>query len=166
MRALVGVLEPAPTTDVIDEDRAEIRGTALNVGDQLLERVASLELQPAATVVGKGANNLEAVPIGLLSDGVGLVLGGVLLVLGRHPHVLRRPDRGFACQGVSMIVVVVSTRQLPRSFSVRAKSLHRCERPQGRLWRAQASHAPRDGIVAGEGRKNVAENGQEVSRRK
>jgi hypothetical protein len=67
---------------------------------------------------------------------------------------------------VSAIVAVVSTRQLPQSLSARAKSLHRCERSQGRLRRTKASHAPRDRIVAGEERKSVAENGQEISGRK
>ena len=107
----------------------------------------------------------EEIVEAVVNDGVRLVLGGVLLVLGRHPHVLRRPDRGSACLGVQVIVAVVSTRQLPRSLSARATSLHRCERSQGRLRRAQASQAPRDGIVAGEGRKSVAENGQEISGR-
>ena len=41
--ALVGILEAAPSADVVDENRAEISGAAPNVVDQPLQRVATVK---------------------------------------------------------------------------------------------------------------------------
>src|SRR5690606_22983440 len=45
--ALVGVLEPAPPADIIDQHQCEIGRAGLNILDQLPERIAALDLEPA-----------------------------------------------------------------------------------------------------------------------
>src|SRR5690606_16597699 len=92
--ALVGILEPAPAADVVNEDDGKVGRAALHVVDQPLKGVPAVEPQPAAALVGVGANDLHAAPFGVLADGVGLVLGRVLLVLRRHPDVLGGADTG------------------------------------------------------------------------
>ena len=89
--ALVGILESAPAADVVDEDGREIGFPALHVLDQPLQGVAAIESQAALALVRIGADDLEAAPLGVLADGVGLVLGGVFLMLRRHADVLGCP---------------------------------------------------------------------------
>ena len=91
--ALVGVLEPPPAADVVDQHHLEVGAPALDVGDQPLQLVAALQPQPALALVGIGANDQQAVPLGVLADLFRLVLGRVLLMVGRHPHVLGGADR-------------------------------------------------------------------------
>src|SRR3546814_2076077 len=62
--ALVGVLEAAPAAHVIDQDDGKVRRAALDVLNQLLEDVAAIETQPAATLVGIAAPDLDAAPLG------------------------------------------------------------------------------------------------------
>src|SRR3546814_6968686 len=64
--ALVGVLEAAPAAHVIDQDDGKVRRAALDVLNQLLEGVAAIETQPAATLVGIAAHDLDAAPLGIL----------------------------------------------------------------------------------------------------
>src|SRR6202035_667361 len=64
--ALVGVLEAAPAADVVDENGFEPRGAALDIDQQLLQRIASVEAQPALAVVGVGSHDVEAVADGVL----------------------------------------------------------------------------------------------------
>ena len=46
--ALVGILKPAPAADVIDEDRLEVGLAGLNLGHQVLQRLAAVEPQAGA----------------------------------------------------------------------------------------------------------------------
>ena len=94
--ALVGILEAAPAADVVDEDGREVGPAGLNVIDQALERSRPVERQTALARVGVGADDLDAAPRRILADDVGLVLGRVLLVLGRHPDVLGRAHERLA----------------------------------------------------------------------
>ncbi len=89
--ALVGVLEPAPAADVVDQDDLEVGVACLDVVDQLLQRAPPIDAQAALAVVGIGADDLDAAPGRVLADHVGLVLRRILLVLGRHPHVFGGP---------------------------------------------------------------------------
>ena len=57
--ALVGVLEPAPAADVIDQDGLEIGVPALDILDQLLERVAARRSKPALALIGIGPDDLD-----------------------------------------------------------------------------------------------------------
>jgi NADPH:quinone reductase-like Zn-dependent oxidoreductase len=93
--ALVRVLESAPAADVVDQDGGEVGIAALDVIDQRLERIATVQAEPALALIGVGANDREAASIGIPADGIGLVLGRVLLMLGRHSHILR----GLAASG-------------------------------------------------------------------
>ena len=86
--ALVGILKPTPAAHVVDEDHREVGIAALDIVDELLERVSAIEAEPTAPLIGIGAHDLNATAFGILPDGVGLILDRVLLVLGGHAHVL------------------------------------------------------------------------------
>ena len=93
--ALVSVLKPTPAAHVIDQDDLEVRVARFDVLDQLLQRLATINAQPALAFVGVGPDDLDVAPGGVLTDLVGLVLRRVLLMLGRHPHVLRSSECRF-----------------------------------------------------------------------
>ena len=99
MRAFVGVLEPAPAADVVDQDCLEVGDTGLDVVDQLPERVTPLDPETALARVRVGAHDLEVARFGVALDRHLLVLGRVLLMLGGHADVLRRPP----CAGGSPV---------------------------------------------------------------
>ena len=88
VRTLVGVLKPAPSADVVDQDDLEVGAAVLNVGDQALQCLAAVDAQATLSFVGVGLDDLDATTRGVLTDLVALVLGRVLLVLGRHANVL------------------------------------------------------------------------------
>lgn len=92
VRRLVGILETTPAADVVNENDREIGLSALHVIEQPLEGVAAIETQSALPLVGVGADDFHVAPCRILADGVPLVFRRILLMLGRHPHVLRGPD--------------------------------------------------------------------------
>src|SRR6202030_4105331 len=91
--ALVSILEPTPAADVVDEYGFETRRFALDIGQQLLQRIAPVDAQSAFAVVGVGPHDVEAAADGVLQYGVGLVFGRVALVLGRHANILCSGNR-------------------------------------------------------------------------
>jgi hypothetical protein len=48
----------------------------------------AIDGQPTLTLVGIGPHDLDAAPVGVFLNLVSLVVGGVLLMLGGHAHVL------------------------------------------------------------------------------
>ena len=84
---LVCILKPPPTAHVINKDAREIAASLLNVGNHLAERIAALNVQAALALVGVDFDDVHRAPLGILLDHIHLVVGGVLLVLGRHSHV-------------------------------------------------------------------------------
>jgi hypothetical protein len=76
---------------------------ACTSADQLLERLPTVDAQPALALVGVGADDLDVAPGGVLADFVALVLRRVLLVLGGHAHVLRGADTGRSLLGLEVI---------------------------------------------------------------
>lgn len=107
--AIVRSLKPAPAAHVVDEDSSKIRAPALDIGNQSLERVPSLDPQPAPAFVGIGSDDLQTMPIGIKPDRFGLVLRGILLMLGGHAHILR------ACLGSPTVAVIAPSRHLANS---------------------------------------------------
>src|SRR5581483_7627255 len=93
MRALVGVLEPSPAADVIDEYGLIFSTAALDVLDQAAQGIASAYVETALPLVGVGAHDRHAMCLGIASDDGGLVFGGIALVIGGHADVLRHRDR-------------------------------------------------------------------------
>jgi hypothetical protein len=87
--ARVGILETTPPADVIHENAGKRRQTAFDVLDHLRQRIATLDIQAAFSLIGVFLHNVEAAAFGVSSDHVHLVRGGVLLVLGRHADVDR-----------------------------------------------------------------------------
>jgi len=59
MGALVSVLKSAPPTDVVDEDSRKISLSVLDVLDQLLQRIATVQAKPTFPFVGVRPNNLQ-----------------------------------------------------------------------------------------------------------
>ena len=92
VRALVGILKPAPPADVIDQDRLEASIAVLHIRDHPPQRLAPSDSESAFTFVCVCADDLVPALHGVLTNHVLLVRGRVLLMLGRHPHVLRRGD--------------------------------------------------------------------------
>jgi hypothetical protein len=88
---LIRVLKPPPAADIVDQDGVELGGAGFDIGDQLLERGAAPDREPALAVIGVGLDDFDPTLLGVVLDDLGLVPGGILLVLGRHAHVLRRP---------------------------------------------------------------------------
>jgi hypothetical protein len=62
--ALVGVLEPAPTADVLDEDGLEVGRSADDVGQQLLQAPAARGRQAADAGVDIGPDDHEPMTFG------------------------------------------------------------------------------------------------------
>src|SRR4051794_39379583 len=90
---LVDILEPAPATDVVNEDVVEIGSARLNIFDQLDETRTPLDPEPAAALVAIGTHNRERVRLGIGGDGRHLVRDRVALELPRHSNVLRSTAR-------------------------------------------------------------------------
>ena len=94
--ALVCVLEAAPTADVVDKDDVEICVSRSYGLDQLFQCVPAFDPQPALSFIGVGADDLHAAPCGIGLDCRRLGFSGIALVIGRHAHVLGRPNKGRA----------------------------------------------------------------------
>jgi hypothetical protein len=60
--------------------------------DEVLQRITSVDTEPALAGVAERADDLHPTLARVLLQDVGLVLRRVLLVFGRHPHVLSRTD--------------------------------------------------------------------------
>ena len=77
----IGVLKPAPSTDIIDKDHLEICGAVLNIPDQLLQSLAALDPQATLSSIGIGSDQFKAAFLRVFSDRVRLVFGRVFLMV-------------------------------------------------------------------------------------
>lgn len=91
------------------EDAAPItiRLAGSDLGHQVLQRFAAVQPQPGPTGVLEHAQDLQTPRGGVISNDVELVLGRVLLVIGRHPHI--GDGREILCGLVAFVLAVVST---------------------------------------------------------
>lgn len=95
IRALVGVLESPPSTNVVDEDDAEVCIAIDDIGNAILKCLAAVNSKTAFTLIGICADDLESAAGSVVPNPVALILGRILLVFGRHADVLRcAPGRG------------------------------------------------------------------------
>ena len=92
---LIGILKASPPADVINDQHAEIGPTRLNIFEQSLQRLSSANIEPAFPLVSVCPDYLIAALLGIPLDGSGLVVGRVLLMLGRHADIFGRPDPGW-----------------------------------------------------------------------
>ena len=83
----ISILKPTPAADVIDQNGLEIRLAGSDLCHQVLQRLATVQPQPGPTGVLEDAQDLQAPGSGVIPNDVELVLGGVLLVIGRHPDI-------------------------------------------------------------------------------
>jgi hypothetical protein len=90
---LVDILEPAPATDVVNEDVVEVGSARLNIFNQFDETMTLLDPEAAAALVAIGVHNRERVRLGIGGDGRHLVRDRVALELPRHSNVLRSTAR-------------------------------------------------------------------------
>ena len=97
MRRFVRVLKPAPTAYVVDEDHLEIGISCLDVLDQLLQRFAPINDQPAPCLVGIGTDDHHAMRSGIRAIDKRLVVRRVFLPIRRAANVFRRSDQRIRC---------------------------------------------------------------------
>ena len=90
--AFVGILKPAPATDVVYQDHIKVGSFRFDISDQLLKASPPTDVEATPSFVGIGADDPVSAPGGELADGVGLVFSRVLLMLGGHPDVLSCTD--------------------------------------------------------------------------
>src|SRR3954452_937554 len=95
MRALVGILEAAPTPHIIDEEIAIVRFGSGDDADKTSQPGSVLDPKPAFAFVSVGSNDLQVASVSIGRDDGGLILDRVSLPLGRHANVLRRSLRLF-----------------------------------------------------------------------
>ncbi len=88
----IGILKSPPSTDVINQDRVEPRVTALDIGKKLCECVPPLDPQATLSSVRVCLDDFHVVQLCVTPDGIGLVLGRVILMLCGHPNVFGGPD--------------------------------------------------------------------------
>lgn len=86
---LIVILKATPSAHVVNEYRFEVSRAALNIGNQVLKRVSTLDVEPAFPIIGIRADDLHLVELRKAAVHRRLILHGVLLVLSRHAHVLR-----------------------------------------------------------------------------
>lgn len=91
VRGLVGVLKSSPPADIQDQDGVERMVDGQRIAEKLLERVPAFQGQTALSGIDVGRDNVVAVRLRILGDGVLLILGGIALVVRGHAQILRRP---------------------------------------------------------------------------
>jgi hypothetical protein len=116
----IGILKTAPTADVIDQNGLEIRLACSDLGHQVLQRFAAVQPQPGPTGVLEHPQDLQTPGGGVMSNDVQLVLGRVLLVIGRHPHIGDSRHIRFRWLVVPVRMGRRSTGQLPISSQFQA----------------------------------------------
>jgi hypothetical protein len=90
---LVDILEPAPATDVVDEDVVEVGSARLHIFDQFDETRTSIDPEAAAAFIAIRADDRERVRLGIGCNSRHLVRDRVALELPRHSNVLRSTAR-------------------------------------------------------------------------
>ncbi len=99
-RRFVGILEPAPAAYVIDQQGFEIGSAAFDIVQQALKSETPAEIESAFAFIGISLHNLISAPLSITSDRFRLIVGRILLMLGRHAHILGRSNLGRVRWGV------------------------------------------------------------------
>jgi hypothetical protein len=89
VRALVGVLKASPSAHVVNQDVTVIGSPRLHVLEQLNQSGSVLQTKPALSGVTVRLDDRYLVQLRVGRDHGRLVLEGIALVVGGHPHVLR-----------------------------------------------------------------------------
>ena len=95
MRRLVGILETTPAAHVVDQDQFEVGVFGKHIRDQVLQPLAAADVEPALSLICISPDDLDIVVLGVIADPVRLVLRRVLLMLGRHAHILGGTSASF-----------------------------------------------------------------------
>ena len=85
--AFIGVLKSSPSAHVINKDVGKICLAVLNVLNHLRQRFPAFNVQAALALVRILLYDFHTPALGIFADDIHLVAGGVLLVLGGHPHI-------------------------------------------------------------------------------
>src|SRR5258708_26438569 len=89
----VRVLKPSPATHIVDNNRAEISSPGLDILDQLLERISTIDSKASLAGICKGYHDGHASAFDVLRNDFPLIIRGVLLVLSGHTHVFSSANR-------------------------------------------------------------------------
>lgn len=88
-RRLIGILKPAPATDIVDEDDGIVGRSAHHVSQKGFEAEPLFDRQSAQARIGVGADDLKIMRRGIRGVRHSLRFDREVLPLGRHPNVLR-----------------------------------------------------------------------------
>jgi len=104
----IGAWDVSSVTDIIDQYQVEISSAGLHIAEQFLKARAPKDRQAALALIDIGLDDLNATLAGVVADLVRLVVGRILLMLCRHPHILRRPEfRLFSVTAVHCITLPI-----------------------------------------------------------
>src|SRR3546814_1227612 len=90
VRCLIGVLKPAPSTDVENKDSSEIDIARYHIAQQLLEPIPFRQGQTALSRVEVCFDDFEPASLGERGYGCLLIVGRVSIVLGRQDRKSKR----------------------------------------------------------------------------
>jgi hypothetical protein len=77
---LVGILETAPATNVVNKNCAEVGGPPVDNAEQILKRFPPLDTEPAFPGIRESVNDDQAVIVRVAFDGGVLIIRRVLLM--------------------------------------------------------------------------------------
>src|SRR5262249_43490415 len=86
--ALISVLKPPPSADVVHENDTIVSSSSLDVLKEFPKATSPREIQSAFPRVGVRANNRHTVCLGVAQDCLALIFSGILLMLGGHADIL------------------------------------------------------------------------------
>ncbi len=69
----IGVLKPAPSADIIDQNGLEISLVGSDLGHQVLQRLAAIEPQAGTPRIFENTQNAQATSLGIAADDIELV---------------------------------------------------------------------------------------------
>ncbi len=83
----IRILKSSPTADVVDQDCMKAGRAGLHFQHERLQSVAIVDSQTAAAGIFKDMHDREAALLGIATDRVELIFGGVFLEIRRHPDI-------------------------------------------------------------------------------
>ena len=103
MRGFVRVLEPAPTTHVVDEDFPKLAVSGEDITQQTPKAWPIPYLKSTLTGVGVRGDHFEAMSRSVAVNAISLGRKGIRLIFGRHSQVLSGGNHDVRCHGKEIL---------------------------------------------------------------